>query len=468
LGVDVTVFEKNANPGGKIGEVIQEGFRFDTGPSLLTWPSLIDELFLLSGKSPRDYFRYQKLNIVCEYFYPDGTRITAFADKQKFAAELFLKTGEEEKNVLHYLEKSRQLFELTEPLFLQRSLHRSSTYFTAAAWRALFKLPSIDTFQTLHGRNKISFQSEKVTQLFDRYATYNGSDPYRAPATLKLIPHLEYNGGAYLPDGGMYEIIRSLLRLAGDCGVKFNYRSQVQKLNTGGKKITGLVANDSEFIFDYVISNMDVYNTYAILLKDKKQPKNKIPERSTAALVFYWGMRKRFEKLDLHNIFFSGNYRKEFDFLERGKDVYDDPTVYVNITSKKIPGDAADGKENWFVMINVPCNNGQDWKLIRQKARRNIIDKLSKTLRENIESLIESESVLDPVTMEEETFSYKGALYGSSSNSMYSAFLRHKNFSSRYRNLFFCGGSVHPGGGIPLCLLSAKIVSEMIQRELRV
>ena len=143
----------------------------------------------------------------------------------------------------------------------------------------------------------------------------------------------------------------------------------------------------------------------------------------------------------------------------------DDPTVYINITSKEENNDAPEGCENWFTMVNVPCNTGQDWDRIIKDTRKNIISKLSRILKTDIETLIEFESILEPRTIESRTQSYQGALYGASSNNKYAAFLRHPNFKQGIKNLYFCGGSVHPGGGIPLCLLSGKIVSELISRN---
>ncbi len=172
------------------------------------------------------------------------------------------------------------------------------------------------------------------------------------------------------------------------------------------------------------------------------------------------GFKERIQNLDLHNIFFSANYEKEFKSIFKEKTIFDDPTVYVNITSTEKPDDAPEGCQNWFTMINVPNNEGQDWDALIAQSRKNILKKLSDQLGEDIESLIEVEEILDPRLIESKTSSFRGALYGNSSNNKFSAFLRHANFSSDIKNLFFVGGSVHPGGGIPLCLLSAKIMSE--------
>ena len=185
-------------------------------------------------------------------------------------------------------------------------------------------------------------------------------------------------------------------------------------------------------------------------------------ERSSSALGFYWGIKKQFPKLDLHNIFFSADYKQEFEHIWKEKNIYHDPTIYLNITSKYIHRDAPPGCENWFVMINVPANNGQDWSNLVSEVRKNIIEKLSGILNTNINQLITSETILDPRDIESKTSSYQGSIYGTSSNNRSAAFLRHANRSSKIKNLYFCGGSVHPGGGIPLCLLSAKIVSDWL------
>jgi len=164
----------------------------------------------------------------------------------------------------------------------------------------------------------------------------------------------------------------------------------------------------------------------------------------------------------LHNIFFSKDYKKEFEAIFNSKSIDDDPTIYINITSKDVPADAPKHSENWFVMINTPADHGQNWEEELTRLRKIVIAKLSKQLNKDIAPLIVCEEVLTPPMIQAKTTSYMGALYGASSNKAMAAFLRHPNFSKRLKNLYFCGGSVHPGGGIPLCLLSAKIVDDMI------
>lgn len=461
-GYAVEVFEANDYPGGKLAEIKQDGFRFDAGPSLLTMPQYVDELFIVAGKDPSQYFRYQKLDIICKYFFEEGTSLTTYADEEKFVNEVEDLAGEG-KALQRYIKNSSRIYELTDHLFLQRSLDQLKTFFTWDAFKSLLHFDEIDTFRTMHQANNRFFADKRLQQYADRYATYNGSNPYQAPATLNVIPHLEQHFGAYFPKGGMYEIANCLVRLAESLGVKFHYQSKVAEVILKDKKAVGIRVNGEEIDADIVVSNMDVWFTYNKLLSRYPRPKKVLEqERSSSALIFYWGIKNQFPQLDLHNIFFSGDYKAEFEHIWQKQDVYHDPTVYINITSKLKQDDAPPDCENWFVMINVPSDKGQDWDKLIACARVDIVGKLSRILKIGVQELIISESILDPRSIEYRTSSYQGSIYGTSSNNRYAAFLRHSNRSSKIRNLYFCGGSVHPGGGIPLCLLSAKIVSELV------
>lgn len=464
-GYEVEVYEANNYPGGKLHQFEQDGYRFDAGPSLFTMPLYVDELFELTGKTPSDYFRYQKLDPVCKYFYEDGTRLTAYADHNRFGSEVQAQTGEPAAAVKQYFENSSRIYNITNHVFLERSLHRLKTYLRWDTLKSVFRFGKIDAFRTMHKANQGFFKDKRIVQFFDRYATYNGSNPYSAPATLNVIPHLEQHFGAYFPEGGIHSITSGLVKLAESLGVKFHYNSPVTELVLDGKTVNGIRVGEQIIESDIVVSNMDIWFTYHKLLKDypKLHPQKILSqERSSSALIFYWGIKQSFKELDLHNIFFSDDYDAEFEHIWQQKDICDDPTIYLNISSKYKANDAPEGCENWFVMINVPANTGQDWDSLIARARENILSKLSRLLNEDISKLIANESVLDPRSIESRTSSYQGSLYGTSSNSQFAAFLRHANRSSKVKGLYFCGGSVHPGGGIPLCLLSAKIVSELV------
>jgi phytoene desaturase len=468
-GMKVTVFEKNNYPGGKLSHFEINGYHFDAGPSLFTQPENLEELFTLAKENISGYFEYNAIDAACNYFYEDGTRLTAYTDAEKLAKELAEKIGEPPQNVQQYLRQSAQLYNNIGTIFLNNSLHKKSSLLKAPLSKALIAAKWKYLFRTLHDVNKASFKDPRTVQLFNRYATYNGSNPYKAPGMLSLIPHLEYNQGIFYPKGGMISITNALYQLALKKGVHFEFNNSVQRIIHSEGKAKGIVVNNKNITADIVVSNMDIYGTYLFLLNDNLKAKHLIKqERSSSALVFYWGISKTFSELGLHNIFFSKDYKTEFDHLFRYKKIYNDPTVYINITSKCEPGvHAPPGKENWFVMVNAPANNGQDWEAYRHQYKAGIIAKLNRLLQTDIEPLIESEQMLDPVLIEERTASFMGSLYGTSSNSRMAAFLRHPNFTGKIKGLYFAGGSVHPGGGIPLCLKSAEIMSESVREDVR-
>lgn len=465
-GLDVVVFENNSYPGGKLSSFNLGQYRFDAGPSLLTMPHYIDELFELFNENPKDYFNYKRKDISCKYFWEDKTVLNAYSDKNKFINEIN-KVLKVDKNIItKYLLKAKKKYDLTKNIFLEQSLHKIKTYLSSDLIKGIFNLYIFQINKTLDTVNQDELKEPHLVQLFNRFATYNGSSPFKTPGMMTLIQHLEQEFGTFVSEKGMINISKSIFDLAKRNGVKFQFNKLVNEIVVKNNKVVGVKVNNTVIESDFVVSNMDIVPTYKKLLKKSYQPKKVLnQERSSSALIFYWGIKKTFKNLELHNILFSNNYKKEFDSIFELGTISDDPTVYINITSKDVVSDAPKESENWFVMINSPNDTGQDWNEIIKTVRKNTINKINRTLNIDIESFIEFEKVFSPKTIEKNTQSYLGSLYGSSSNNKMSAFLRHPNFSKHIQNLYFCGGSVHPGGGIPLCLLSAKIVSELIKKQ---
>lgn len=462
-GYQVDVFEASADVGGKMTSFLLGGFRFDKGPSLFTMPEQVTALFDLAGVRVSDYFQFEQVEDACTYYWPDGERFRAPSSPTIFAREAAQIFKVDENDLLDYLAHSRKLLESTGDIFLKKSLKSSQTWLDPSVLTALFTLRAADLFYPMHRLNQVRIKEPHLVQLFDRFATYNGSDPYRTPGLMTMIAALEHGQGIFFPKGGMLSIPKSMERLARDLGVSFHCNTYVDRIQYSGDKVTGIKIGKQNIQADLVFSDMDIWYTYRRLLPELKAPERILnQERSSSAMVFYWGINRKFPELGLHNIFFSADYRKEFEMLFNQEEISNDPTVYVHISSKVEKDDAPTGKENWFVMVNTPRHTGQDWKLISQKVKDAVIRKLSHLLNTDLGQCIEEEAIWDPSGIEQDTLSYQGALYGNSSNTRFAAFLRHGNQNPNLDGLFHVGGTVHPGGGIPLCLLSARIATELI------
>ena len=466
MGYDVEVFEKNDVAGGKMYLIEKQGFKFDAGPSLFTQPINIEELFAFAKEPIDEYFQYSKVDIACKYHFENGKRISAFTNPEDFAAEMNQKTGEPAHNIIRYLKNAERVYEKVGSIFLNFSLHRFSTWFHPRVLIALKTIKLSYLFNTLDKFNRKRFATPEAVQIFNRFATYNGSNPYKAPGMLSLIPHLEQNEGTFYPLGGMISIPNALTMLARTKGVKFNLEKGVEEIIIEGGTVKGILSGGEFNKADIVVSNVDAYYTYKNLIKDKRAADKVLQhERSSSALIFYWGLKKTFPDLHLHNIFFSADYESEFSHLFAMKRYYIDPTIYINITSKMESGHAPEGKENWFVMVNAPASEVKYSETQIDEIRASVMKKLNRMLNVELNDYIEVEEILTPSGIQQRTDSFQGSLYGTSSNSIWSAFLRHANFSSHINGLYFAGGSVHPGGGIPLCLKGAKIVAELIRKS---
>ena len=314
--------------------------------------------------------------------------------------------------------------------------------------------------------NSRAFKNSKTTQISNRFATYNGSDPSRSPGMFNIIAHLELNVGPFMPKGGMVSISNAIYKKAIELGVQFHFDSRIDEILYSEGMVKGVTAGRQMHECDIIVSNMDVHFTYEKLLPGLKGPQKALKqEKSTSAIVFYWGIRKSFDQLDVHNIFFSKDYEGEFNSIFLNKTLSDDPTVYIHISSKMEKEDAPEGCENWFVMVNAPIDTGQDWKIQKQRLRANVIRKLDKLLNEDVAALIEVEEDLDPLRMEKMYSGKNGSIYGNASNDILSSFYRHPNFAPSLKGLYFSGVTVHPGGGIPLALNSAEIVQRCVKKD---
>ena len=453
-GNSVLVIEKNKRPGGKIETITGHGFRFDTGPSLFTEPKLVDELFELFGKNPRDYFNYKKYSKNCSYYFPNGDEIHLSQDASSGLSEL------DQLQLNTYLDNSLEDYKTLGKVFLERPSIKPIEFMHPRYYKYYGFFLSKKMRNTLADYNTSFFSNKQLTQIFNRFGTYNGSSPYKMKGLYSMIPSLELKIGTYFPEKGMRSIIDSLYTLAKEVGIDFIFN--VQEIEST-KTLNGYhISTDVEFHCSKLVCAIDHITFYKKILVDSVlYEKYKKAPRSSSGLVFYWGIDRKIPEIGLHNILFNDNYQEEFEAIFETKKTMDKPTIYLHNSSSLCPQDSPEKGQTIFAMINIPSEEKITSER-RKYFRQYIIDRIKSTFKVDISKHIQFEDYQDNRQIEQNTGSYLGALYGANSNSIKSIIKRHPNTVSQHQNLFFCGGTVHPGGGIPLILRSSKIISELL------
>ena len=468
-GFQVTVFEANAYPGGKLTAFSLGKYRFDAGPSLFTMPHFVSELFELAGENPTEHFAYKKKEIACQYFWEDGVQLTAYGDRNKLVNEIEKQLKVPSDTVLTYLENAQKKYERTQSLFLEQSLHKLSTYFSKDTLKGILHYRSFEIGKSLHEVNQKHLKEPHLVQMYDRYATYNGSSPFKTPGIMTLVQHLEQHYGTFIPYKGMEDISQSIYQLALRKGVRFHFNTTVSKIVIENKKAKGIQVKGEEFRSDVTIASADYHHVDQFLLeKQNRQYTPKYWDKrhlAPSSLIFYLGVNKKIPKLNHHNLFFDQ------DFDQHAKEIYDtkvwpkNPLYYASFPSITDSYFAPEGKEAATFLIPI-APGLEDNEAIRKKYFDIILDRLEKSTNQELRSsvlFVESFCVNDFI---KDYNSYKGNAYGLANILTQTAFLRPKIKSKKVENLYFTGQLTVPGPGVPPSIISGKIVSEKIIKNI--
>lgn len=452
-GHAVEVWEKNDEPGGKLKELSKDGFSWGTGPSLLTMPHVLRELFATAGERMEDHLELVRLDSACRYFWTDGTVIdedTAFWKQPEVA---------------RFLDYACGIYELSGEAYLHHPPSEFWRAFTPANLSKLRHLPKVATTRTLAAEVNRRISDPHLRQIFLRFATYNGSSPYLTPATFNIIPYVEAEFGAWYVRGGMAKIATELHTLAERCGVVFRFNTTA----TGWANNQATAQNGSRTQADVLICNADVLSAQTGFLAGEFPPRaqKKItrPDLSTSGFILFLGVRGRDAHLGHHNIFFSDDYPHEFEEIHTRKISPTEPTIYISISSRTDPNHAPADGDNYFILVNAPARDSEKpWTPAEAQAYRDVvIDRLERFGLTDLRNRIVTERIFTPSDFEERDLAHHGSLYGWASHSIRTSLFRPPLRASS--SLYFVGGTTHPGGGIPLVLLSGKMVADMIQRE---
>jgi phytoene desaturase len=466
-GHQVAIYEKNHLLGGKMYQIKQDGFRFDTGPSVITMRHVFEDLFRAAGSNLEDYLQLEPVEPMTRYFYPDGFVLDATGDLQQMTRQIEAIDKNDLEGYLAYLAYAAEIHRVTGEVFIYDKPPTPASFAKVPIW----DWRKADPFRTMSEAINSFVKSSKLRQLLGRFATYVGGSPYLAPATLNVIADVELNGGVWYPRGGIYQIAIALEKLALERGVEISTGRGVQQIIVKQGKAVGVLLDDGEEVAArLVLSNVDVAMTYQKLLSESSILQSRIErmssyEPSCSGFIMLLGIEGNHEALAHHNILFSSDYEVEFEAIFKHGLPSNDPTIYIAITSKTDADHAPKGCENWFVMVNTPAiNKHYDWAAYRQAYR----DLVLKNLAErgfDIREKIRSETILTPMELEQMSGAWKGALYGPSANNRFAVFLRPHNRSKDVEGLYFAGGTTHPGGGVPMVMLSGKVAAKMILED---
>jgi phytoene desaturase len=476
-GHDVALHERADTHGGKLGVFTRDGFTFDTGPSLLTLPDVVHETFAATGgPAPLDI---EPVDPVCSYRFADGTRLDLPFDDAAIPAALDAALGAgagEQWSALHA--RSARLWDLTGDAVLRRPLDgpRDLARFSAPTSLARVRdLAVVAPWRTLRGLGEAWLPDPRLRAWFDRYASYSGSDPRRTPSVLSVTPYVEQRYGGWYVRGGLRRLGDALLERCTDLGVRVHLGSEVVEVTTGPAGVTGVrLAGGATAAADAVVCNADAHVLYEHLLaptarRDRgvRRARRRLRRapRSTAGFVLLLALDGR-EPGPAHRIWFSGDTDAELDALAAGVPAAD-PTVYVHA-----PDDPAlrpdDASEGWFVLVNAPAQGGRaglDWDRpgVADAYADRVLDVLARH-GTDVRDRIRWREVRTPADLERSTRAPGGAIYGTASHGVAAALLRPGN-QSPVPGLYLVGGSSHPGGGLPLVLLSAGIVAGLVAED---
>lgn len=469
-GYKVSLYEKNSHLGGKLNRLEKEGFGFDLGPSILTMPHIFERLFKEIGKDMNDFVSIKQLDFEWRSFFTDGKVIDLYNDLDKMKQEnpdLSEKDLQEYKN---YLDYTKKLYEATNEGYFEKGLDdlkaiiRHHGIFSA--------LKDFDYFHTMSQAIDKRVSNPYLRDMLKYYIKYVGSSADDAPAILNVLAYVQSHLGLWYVEGGMHKLAEGLVKLAEEVGVSFHTDTEVVSIETkADNKVKGIVLASGERIpADRVVSNMEVIPTYDRLLHldpDYTKELEKTFEPAASGLVLHLGVDRLYPQLAHHNFFFSGDSKDNYNTVFNKKELPFDPTIYLVNSNKTDASQAPEGHENIKILPHIPYIQqekpftDQDYAELRER----VLIKLENMGLSDLRKHIVVEDQWTPVDIEETYYSTHGAIYGVVSDRKKNKGFKFPKKSDKFSNLYFVGGSVNPGGGMPMVTLSGQQVSDMIVSE---
>ena len=464
-GYRVEVYEKNQSPGGRCGQIIKDGHRFDLGATMLMMPGIYRDVFSSLGIPLFDRKDIKPLDDLYRIYFDNNDSITFSKDEKKMKADHDRIEPGSYENSRKYITKGYEIFKLGIEKLISRNF---TNLFQFTNFKNIVLLLKLKVYISNYSYVKKFFRNEHLRMAYTFQNIYVGQSPFNSPALFSMVPAAEIIEGSYFPEGGMFRIVEILLKEAEANGVRFYYNMPVKSIRTNKNKAESvLFENGSEAKADIIVANADLPYVYRKLLPDKRISK-KIDgmKYSASAIGIHMAIDKQYPQLGHHSVFLSDNFRNGLDMIFRNKSVGKTPSFYVQAPAKTDPSAAPPGHDSLSFIIgasHVDKRRDQDWEFLKIQSRNAVVERLKQLGMNDIEEHIKFEIMYSPLTWENVCNITRGAVFGSlAHNMMQMGYFRPHNRHAKYKNLFFVGGSTHPGNGIPNVLISAKLVSERI------
>lgn len=470
-GYQVTVVEKNARPGGKVNIIERDGFRFDTGPTILTMPQEIRRLFTDIGRNPNDYIQLDQFDPIYRAHFRDGTVFHLYSDEAKTLEEIRKISAPDVANYAKFMRHTDKVWQVIDEVVFDRLF---------LSWRDFIKPDmlwagtKVDALRSMYHRVDNMFDDPRIKQLFMFQAIYVGASPKQTPATYAVIPYLEQRQGVWFPKGGLYALVEAVMRVADELEIEVRCDAPVAQIRVEQGQVKGVELESGEFLpADIVVSNADLVHTYRDLLP--KSARKKYHDKrlasydpSSSAFILYLAVDRTYPELVHHNIYFGSDYDREMDEIFEEKRMPSDPSWYICAPTRTDPTLAPAGCEALYVLLLAPAlgPNSPDWETAKEQLTETMLDRIEKQAGlSDIREHILWQECFTPQDFERVFNGNRGSIFGLSAITQQTALFRPPNRSEDVRGLYLVGGSTQPGGGVPIVMLGGRLVARLIEKD---
>lgn len=467
-GHKVRVLEKGKGPGGRCGQLSFDGFTFDTGPTLLLMPEVLDELFASVGRRREDYLDLERCDPNYKIHFDDDSHATFSTDLVKMQHELERIEKGSFGRYLEFLAKGHAQYKISLERFVGRNFDSIWQFITPGN---VAKIREVKALSMMYDETARYFKDDRLRAALTFQTMYLGISPFKAPAVYGLLPYTELAVGIWFPKGGLYAVPLALEKLAKELGVVIDYGVTVSRIAHEQGRAQGAVLSDGSLVpADVVVCNADWPWAQKHLLGRETAGKKRIDDLryTSSAFMFYWGANKQIPELLHHNVFFGGDYAGSFDDIFENNKTPKEPSFYINVPARSDPSLAPSGKDGLYVLIPVPAGQtAEQWKEQTPVLRRYVFDRLAKAGIRGVEEAIVSERTFTPDRYFSDLNLERGAAFGLSHDFFQVGPFRPKNQDADISNLYYAGASTQPGTGLPMVMISARLCAERIAERQR-